>query len=136
MEFMHMLTPKSPGPNDAHTGGQVIALDDDAFDKLLPETTIDHLLSEEERLKAAEERREFEAVGRTMFLTESLYPGIYESVRERLASGVSYDEIRAEMSMLLKRPDLADPDLKIASVIREAYEDALAGRPPRFSSPF
>jgi hypothetical protein len=133
MEFIHMLTPKSPAPDDAHTGGQVISLDGDAFDKLLPKTTIDHLLSEEERLKAAEERREFEAVGRMMCLTESLYPFIYESVRERLASGVSYDEIRVEITMLLQRRDVVEPDL---TIVREAYEDALAGRPPRFSLPF
>ena len=75
-----MLTPESPGPNDDPSGSRVAWLDDDAFDNLFPKTTIDHLLSEEERQKAAEEAREFEAVGRTMYLTESFYPVVYGSV--------------------------------------------------------
>lgn len=76
---MHMLTLESRGPNDAHFGGQVIDMDDDAFDKLFPKTTIDHLLSEEERQKAAEERREFADVVRTMCWTVGLFPIVYES---------------------------------------------------------
>jgi hypothetical protein len=136
MEFTHMLTPESQGPNDAHSGGQVIDMDDDVFDKLFPKTTIDHLLSEEERHKAAEERREFEAVGRTMCWTVGLYPMVYESARKRLAAGVSSDEIRAEMSTIAQGPDLDEPECPIISAIREAYEDVLAGHPPRFSSPF
>jgi len=51
MEQMPMLTPESPGPNDAHSSGQVVWLDDDSFDKLFPKTTINHLLSEVERHK-------------------------------------------------------------------------------------
>ena len=63
-----MLTPESPGPNDAPSGGGLVWLDDDDFEKLFPKTTIGHLLSEEERQKAEQERKEFEAVGRTLFL--------------------------------------------------------------------
>jgi hypothetical protein len=139
MELMHILTPESPEPNDAHSGGQVIDMDDDAFDKLFPKTTIDHLLSEEERRKAAEERREFEAVGRTMCWTVGLYPLVYASTRKRLESGVSYDEIRAEISTFPLGPareDPENPEAIIFSAIRDAYGDVLAGRPPRFSSSF
>jgi hypothetical protein len=130
MEQMPMFTPESPGGHDDSSGGHVSWLDDHDFDKLFPKTTIDHLLSEDDRRKAAEERREFEAVGRTMFLTErSLYPVFYESARERIASGASPNDIRDELLMLA-----ADADLEFASVIRVAYEDVLAGRPPRFTS--
>jgi hypothetical protein len=105
-------------------------LDGDGFDNLLPKTSIEHLLSEEEWRKAEHERREFEAVGRTMFLTEqALYPIFYQTASERMTSGVGQDEIRAEMMMLADTPDL-----EFASIVRQAYEDALAGRPPRFSS--
>jgi hypothetical protein len=127
-----MSNPELPGPNDPHPGGQVVNLDNDGFEELIPKTTIDHLLSEEERKQAAEERREFEAVGRSMALTEgSLYSVFYESARERIASGVSVHEIRQEMLVLAK---LVDEEF--ASALCEAYEDVLAGRPPRFSSPF
>jgi hypothetical protein len=103
-----------------------------SFDELVPKTSIDHLLSEEERQKAEEERREFETVGRSMFLTEeSLYPIFYAGVYERIAAGVSQDEIRAEMAMLADTPDDT-----FAAIARTAYEDALAGRPPKFSSPW
>jgi hypothetical protein len=130
LEGTPMLTPKRPGPNNAQSFGQLVSLDCDGFDKLLPKTSIDHLLSEEERRKAEHERREFEAVGRTMFRTEkALYPIFYETASERMTSGVGQDEIRAEMIMLADTPDL-----EFASIIRQAYEDALAGRPPRFSS--
>jgi hypothetical protein len=127
-----MFTPESPGGHDDSSGGHVSWLDDHDFDKLFPKATIDHLLSEDDRRKAAEERREFEAVGRTTFLTErSLYPVFYESARERIASGASPNDIRDELLMLA-----ADADLELASVIRVAYEDVLAGRPPRFTSQF
>ena len=124
-----MFTPESPGPHDDSAGGRVDWLDDHAFDKLFPKTTIDHLLSDEERKKAR--RREFEAVGRTMFLTErSLYP-VSLRVRERIASGASTNDLRDELLMLA-----ADADVEFASIIREAYEDVLAGRRPRFTSQF
>jgi hypothetical protein len=127
-----MFIPEYPGAHDDSSGGRVAWLDDHVFDKLFPKTTIDHLLSEDERQKAAEECREFEAVGRTMFITErSLYPVFYESACERIASGASPDEIREELLMLAE-----DADGEFASVIREAYEDVLAGRPPKFTSQF
>ena len=129
-----MLPPKSPRWTDIYGGGQIIDSDEVAFDKLIPKTTIDHLLSEEERRKAAEERREFEAVGRRMGSTKSLYQIVYECVRQRLSGGMSEDEIRVEMAMF--PAILEDADQKVVSVIREAYADALAGRPPRFSLPF
>src|SRR5438034_11720831 len=104
MEPLPMLIPESPGPNNIQ-GGRVVSWP--TIDKLVPRTTIDHLLSEEDRQKAEQERKEFEAVGRTMFLNEAeLYPIIYESAGQRMASGVSRDEIRAEMRMLADTPDL------------------------------
>jgi hypothetical protein len=129
VELLPMVTPGSPGSNDANPGGQIVSGDELVLGKLLPTTSIAHLLSEEKRQKEAQERREFEAVGKSMFLNEAtLYPMAYESVRERIASGASTDVIRGELSMLRDTPDL------YASMIREAYEDVLAGRPPRFSS--
>jgi hypothetical protein len=137
MEERLMMTPESQGPNDAPSGGRVVWLDDDAFDKLFPKTTIDHLLSEGERQKAEQERGEFEAVGRTLFLNEAgalpeadVYRIAYESMCRCIASRmVSPDEIR-EQSSMLHGPPLE----RGTSIIREAFEDALAGRPPRFSS--
>ena len=131
-----MFTPESTGPDDAPSGGRFAWLDDDAFDHLFPTTSIDHLLSEEERQKAEQERKEFEVVGRTLFLDDAevlpeaeVYTTAYEVMCGWIASGVvSPDEIRESLSML--RGPL-DP---VPSIIREAYEDALAGRPPRFSS--
>jgi hypothetical protein len=131
-----MLTPESPGPSGAPFGGQVLSVDDDEFDELFPKTTIDHLLSEEERQKAAQERKEFETVGRMLFLSDvealpaaEVYPVAYESVCGCIASGVvSPDEIRESLSRL---DGPLDP---VTAIMREAYEDALAGRPPRFSS--
>jgi hypothetical protein len=67
-----------------------------------------------------------------MFLTErSLYQVFYASASERIASGASPNDIRDELLMLA-----ADADLQFTSVIRVAYEDVLAGRPPRFTSQF
>ncbi len=124
-----MLPPESPGPSDAQFGGQVVSLDDDAFDELLPKTSIDHLLSEEERQSAEQERWEFEAVGRSLFMNEAaLYPFFYELVCERIASGVSPDVIRGEMSIFTKAADV------FGAVFLDALEDVLAGRPPRSSS--
>ena len=101
MEFVPMLPSELPGPSDVQFGGQVVSLDNDAFDELFPKTSIDHLLSEEERQKAKRERWEFEAVGRTLFMNEaSLYLFFYELVCERIASGVSPDVIQGEMSNL------------------------------------
>jgi hypothetical protein len=125
-----MLIPESPGPNNNQLGGQVVSwptLDELALDEVVPKTTIDHLLSEEERRKAEQERKEFEVVGRMMDLSEvELYPIVYESACEKIASGMSHDDIRVEMMMLADTPDLP-----FGSIIRQAYEDVLAGRPPR-----
>jgi hypothetical protein len=123
-----MFTPGSPGPNAFPFGGHVVP--DPDLDKLTPKTTIDHLLSDEERRKADLERIEFETVGHTMFLSDSdLYLDVYESASEKIASDVSHEEIRRERLMIAETPDLP-----FASIILEAYEDVLAGRPPRFSS--
>ena len=127
-----MLTPESPGPHDLPLGRLLPWLTDDDFDKVFPKTTIDHLLSEDERRKAEEERREFEAVGRRMDLiaTEQvLYSLFYDSACEGMAAGTSPEEIQAEMMLLSDTPDEA-----FASIVRQAYEDILAGRPPRFTS--
>jgi hypothetical protein len=123
-----MFAPGSTGPNNFPFGGHVVP--DPDLDKLTPKTTLDHLLSDEERRKAELERIEFETVGQTMFLKDrDLYWPVYESASERIASGVSQDEIRREMLMIAETPDLP-----FASIILEAYEDVLAGRPPKFPS--
>jgi hypothetical protein len=129
MEQTPMFTPKSPGPNGNPSGGQPVWLYDEALDKHTPETTIDHLLSEEDRQKWEQESREFEAVGRNLFLSEALlYPMFYKMVCERMASGVNPDVIREEMSTFHEHAD------RFGSIFLEAFEDALAGRPPRFPS--
>src|SRR4051794_13245278 len=129
MEQTPMMTPESPEPNESMYCGQVVSLDDEALHKLTPETTIDHLLSEEDRQKWEQESREFAAVGRNPFLSEaSLYPMFYEMVCEQMASGVSPDVIRGAISKCHEHSD------RFGSVFLEAFEDALAGRPPKFPS--
>jgi hypothetical protein len=131
-EGLPMLTPESPGPNDVPSSGRVVWLDGDAFENLIPRTTIDHLLSVEERQKAEQERKEFEALGWRMALIETeqvLYSLFYDCVYERMAARTSPEEIQAEMMLLSDTPDEA-----FASIVRQAYEDVLAGRPPRFTS--
>jgi hypothetical protein len=124
-----MSIPNSQGPDDRQGGGKVFSWP--TMDQLLPKTSIDHLISEEERQKAQQERQEFEAVGRNLFMTEeALYPVFYRSACSKLAAGVSHDEVHAEMMLLADIPD--DP---FAVIVRQAYEDALAGRPPKCSSP-
>src|SRR4051794_38341141 len=123
-----MSTPESPGPHDIPFGGRLSWLDDDAFDKLFPKATIDHLLSDEERRKAEQERKEFEAVGRTLFLNDAevlpeseIYPTAYEVMCGWIATGmVSPNEIREQLS-IFHGPPLGPG----TSIIREAYEDAL-----------
>jgi hypothetical protein len=113
-------------------GGQVVSLDStDNLDGLVvPRTIADHLLSEDERVKAEQERKEFEALGSALFLNaEYIYPIAYEFACERVASGATRDQIQSEMTMVA-----ANPDLPFAAIIRQAYDDVLAGRPPRFSS--
>jgi hypothetical protein len=125
-----VLIPGASGPYGIHFSGHVFP--HAAIDSLLPKTTIDHLLSEEDRRKAEQERKEFEAVGQAMLLTEeNLYPAFYELAIQRVASGGSADEIRREMLILTQVCEIP-----FASIMREAYEDALAGRPPKFSAPF
>jgi hypothetical protein len=101
-----------------------------SFDDLVPtKTNFDHLLPEAERALAQQARDEFAALGRQLNYEELrrvLYPVFYESAREQIDAGVSHDEIRAEMAMLAE-----SEDEQLASLHREAYEDALAGRPPQ-----
>lgn len=127
-----MLTPEPPEPEDTRFGGRVVSLDsdDDLNALVVPRTIIDHLLSESERLKAEQERKEFEAVGSSM-TDEEIYPLVYACARDRIAAGVSQDEIEAEMRLIASMPDFPN-----ASVIRQAYEDVIAGRLPRFKSRF
>ena len=111
-----MLTPEPPGPNDNPSVGRVAWLDDDgAFDKLFPKTTIDHLLSEEERQKAQQERKEFEAVGSTLFLNEAefyseaeVYPMAYELTRGWIASGVVGPDALRECEPTADRSSFTD----------------------------
>ena len=57
---------------------------------------------------------------------QALYPIFYELTCESIAAGMSHDDFRAGMTML------ADTDDDVfASILVEAYEDALAGRQPR-----
>jgi len=98
-------------------------------DDLVPETSIDHLLPEAEWRAAATARAAIESLGEAMGRSAdraALYPVFYDSARQQLAAGVSHEDIRAEMMMLA---DADDPPF--TSALCEAYEDALAGRPPR-----
>jgi hypothetical protein len=101
-----------------------------SFDDLVSKiTNFDHLLPEAERALAREARDEFAALGRELTYEElrrALYPVFYENAREQIIAGVSHDEIRAELAMI------ADGgDEQLASIYRDACEDALAGRPPQ-----
>ena len=128
-----MSNPESLAPDDIPMGGQVFALDTkDHIDRLVvPRTLADHLFSEHGRLSAEQERKEFEAVGSELFLREEdIYPIFYRSTTERIAAGASRDEILSEMMAVVARSELP-----FASALRQAYEDALAGRPPKFHPP-
>lgn len=100
-----------------------------SIDDLVPTTSIDHLLSPEERLLARQAREAFEELGREMGRRqawEATYRVLYDLAREQLAGGLSPDELRAEMA------ELADTDdEEFATTVRAAFEDVLAGRPPR-----
>jgi hypothetical protein len=100
-----------------------------SINQLVATTNVDHLLPEEERPLALQAREEFEAVGREMdrrLTRKALYPIFYESTCKKIAAGMSNDDVRAELTMLAD----TDDDL-FASILIEAYEDALAGRQPR-----
>ena len=139
-----MLTPESPGPDDVPSGGWIVNEDLDAFDHLVPKTTIDHLLSEEERKKAEQERKEFEAVGRTLFLKHlkevcgdmdfwpesEVYPMAYELASNWLASDMLSPAELRESLLMIEGPLYSLMDRFWAS-IREAWEDALEDRPPK-----
>jgi hypothetical protein len=133
MELLPMLTPESPEPEDIRFGGQVVSLDsDDELNALVvPRTIIDHLLSESDRLKAKQERKAFEAVGKRSMTDEEIYSLVYACARDKIAAGVSQDEIEAGMMLIASSPDFPN-----ASIVRQAYEDVIAGRAPRFSLPF
>jgi hypothetical protein len=106
---------------------------EDVLADLVPTTSIDHLLSEEERQHAREDRDAVEALGREMERRETLptvYSKIYEAARRMLAAGFSPKKIRAEMRPLTD----SAPDQEWASITRDAYEDALAGRPRRLEA--
>jgi hypothetical protein len=100
-----------------------------SFDDLVPKTTnFDHLLPKAERALARQARDEFAALGRQLNYEElrrALYPVFYEKAREQIIAGISHDEIRAEMATVAD-----SDDGQLASIYRDAYEDALAGRPP------
>jgi|GEM_PF-4391015 len=103
------------------------------YDDLVPVTSIDHLLSDEVRLLAILTRSAIEELGKEMderLTRDVLYPIYYEEVLVMIAAGMSHDEIRAEMTMLV---DITEDGL-ISSIVREAYEDALAGRPSRYKA--
>jgi hypothetical protein len=99
------------------------------WDELLPSTTIHHLLSEEDAERWDAAQKAFAELGKCLKANarrRSLYPLFYDDAREQLATGMSADEVRVAMA------DLMDTgDFEFASIVREAYEDALAGRRPR-----
>ncbi|SIN81236.1 hypothetical protein SAMN05444166_1028 [Singulisphaera sp. GP187] len=97
-------------------------------DQVVPPTTTDHLLSEDERLNAVRDREAVEALGRELdrrLMRQAMYPIYYDAARKQVAAGVSHEAIRAELNIRLA--DIEDEF--DASVAREAYEDALADRP-------
>jgi hypothetical protein len=122
-----MMAPEPSEPNRIRPFNRLRS--SGSTDEIVPGTVIDHLLTETEQQHAMAESGEFEFLGKAMDQRQTraaLYPILYESASEQLTSGVSHEEIRAEMMSLAETEDTI-----YASVAREAYEDALAGRPPR-----
>jgi hypothetical protein len=96
--------------------------------ELLPTTSLESLLTEEESQQLQAERLAFEAVGRSLdrqLTFESLYPMLYGHALERLTSGDNRRELEEEMAE--SRGDESD----YAVILRQAYADVLDGRPPR-----
>jgi hypothetical protein len=98
---------------------------------LVPSTSIDHLLSPEQRQHARQDRDALAALGRQMdqraVSPVTIYRVFYEFARKMIADGISPEELRAQWLPLTD----GHPDSTFAAAIREAYDDALAGRPPR-----
>src|ERR1700679_3168729 len=70
-------------------------------DELLPSTTIDHLLSEDQARQAESDRREIDALGEILNRASekrALYPGHYDQAKEMLDSGMSHEQIRVELA--------------------------------------
>ena len=96
---------------------------------LVPKTSIDHLLTAEEVQQAAAERAAFETLAAELGRQDdfrALYPVYYNVAQANLNSGMSHHGLRTEMEELMIYCDPAS-----ASILREAYEDVLAGRPPK-----
>jgi hypothetical protein len=122
-----MPAPESSEPSSIHPFNRLRS--SGSTDELVPGTTVDHLLSSTEQQHAIEECGEFESLGKEMDDSQTraaLYPILYETALEQVTSGVSHDAIRAELVSLVQTDNAL-----YTSIAREAYEDALAGRPPR-----
>jgi hypothetical protein len=110
------------------------------IDDLVPETTIEQLISEDRPLSAKRplevalsHREFFEFVSELYLQTPSddqcvavYYLPFYDTIKLLVAVGVSHEAIRANLA------PPTDSDGELAAVIREAFDDALAGRPPRY----
>jgi hypothetical protein len=76
---------------------------------------------------ARQTRPEYDVVGP---MRGPLYVCCYSRAEDGLRSGRSAEEIRAELRPLIEALG------ELADVVREAVDDAVAGRPPRFEKPF
>jgi hypothetical protein len=95
--------------------------------ELIPATSINNLVSEEEARLADLECKEFEALGKARDISDEfrvLYRLFYDEALERIASGESRSGILSALAEFVDTDDSL-----FASAVKEAYCDALAGRP-------
>jgi hypothetical protein len=128
MEKSLMMTPESSLPNNSYPINRLVSRP--SLDQpVVSRTKISHLPSEDHRRQAPHQHKELEAVRKVMDKRETdavPYRIFHEDARKKIASGMSHHEIRAVMVILV---DMDDTHL--ASIIRQAYEDALAGVLPK-----
>ena len=114
-----------------------------SVEDLLPNTKLDHLLSEQDQqlfeyqllpsppqtlFEAIKQLAEFVSGTSPDRLYSEYYPMFYRMARTQLDAGLSNDQIDDLLSPLASR------DQEFVNVVRQAIEDALAGRPPRYES--
>ena len=109
-----------PQPTDASNTGPFNRLHSSpSFAELVPRTTIPHVFSKRIEELADDLNRQRQL--------QILYPFIYDWTRERLDLGMSHEEIRVEMEKLA-----GIYEKRFGVDIKQAIEDALAGRPPKY----
>jgi hypothetical protein len=120
LEAVHVPPPEGP----AGAAGRVVNLDElEGMTDLVPAQT-------------RTTREEFDLPSQ---FRASIYGATHDAVLQELAKGRSPEELRAffvESAAAYERESRTDVDDAVVQGIREAVEDALAGRPVRYESPW